>query len=70
MSGNHSTAPYVDRHWTMLKIHVMLAFVSALSFFPLVFLDHWKVALVVPVVILGAFEVYCRGQRTHAIYHL
>ncbi len=64
------TGPYVERDWIMLRAHLALVAVSTLTFLPLVFLDHWKIALAVPPVLLGGFEIYCRVQKERAIYHL
>ncbi len=70
MADQQASKPYIERDWKMLKRHAACAILCALAIPPLVFLDHWKLALAVPIVVLGAFELYCRTQRSHAIYHL
>lgn len=70
MAGNQPTGPYTERNWRMLHIHMALLGISALAFAPLVFLDHWKIALALPIVIHATFEIYCRVQKRHAIYRL
>lgn len=70
MADNKPTGPYTERNWRMLTIHLRVIAFCALAFAPLVFLDHWKIALALPLVMHLAFELYCRVQKRHAIYHL
>lgn len=64
------TGPYTERNWRMLTIHVRVIAFCVLVFPPLVFMDHWKIALALPIAVHLAFELYCRIQKRHAIYHL